>query len=214
MANRIPTAGCPAGREASPRQWPWPDRRTARTAHHDDRSRADCLRRGSGRNRAMRIPHPRATAPAAPILPIRRQSRKPRCWPPTDRHACAGPAFVRTGRRAPRSKTRSSCRALPSGSHAGAGGPSDMRSRRRAGSSHRLGDFRNIRGWRSSAWRPAGSLCLPGRGPSGLLVDIVDGIGENQLRKVVVDLDRRTIARPEFVDRFGGNGVGIVAWAI
>ena len=37
--------------------------------------------------------HPRAIAPAVPIPPIRRQSRKPRCWPPTDRHACAGSAF-------------------------------------------------------------------------------------------------------------------------
>ena len=88
-----------------------------------------------------------------------------------------------------------------------------MRSRRRAGSSHRLGDFRNIRGLAAVRRRPAGSLCLPGRGPSGLLVDIVDRISENQLRKVVVDLDRRTIARPELVDRFGGDSVCVAPWA-
>ena len=67
MESRIPTAGCPAGQEASTRQWRSPDRRTARTARRDDRSRVDCRRRESGRNRAMRIPHPRATVPAAPI---------------------------------------------------------------------------------------------------------------------------------------------------
>ena len=41
----------------------------------------------------------------------------------------------------------------------------------------------------------------------------MDRISENQLRKVVVDLDRRTIARPEFVDRFGGNSVDVAPWA-